>query len=232
MYAKAKAADQPLLCVVHIPKTAGSAIRETFISILGWEKVYWIAHKRPFEHWANSTGSEFDDYAVVGGHSSAAALDKIKRPKIFMSVVRDPVRRAISLFNYITCGPDPNHGLRKELQGLSLVEAIQTSANFRRDVENRQCALIGGEATFPAALRSICNSEWFIDQHEAVDELFARVCGRFGWPSRPLILDNVGREGYADEHLSDQDTITALKQINQEDGFLVSLFDKDVVHRF
>jgi hypothetical protein len=228
---KPKAADQPLLCVVHIPKTAGSAIRETLISILGWEKVYWIAHKRPFEHWVNSTGSEFDDYAVVGGHANAAAFHKIKRPKIFLSVIRDPVSRAISLFNYITRGPDPNQGLRKELQGLSLVEAVRTSANLRRHVKNRQCAFIGGQPTFPAALRGLCDRQWFIDRHEAVDELFPRVCMRFGWPARPLVLDNVGREGYADEHLSDQDTITALKEINQEDSRLVSIFDKEVVPR-
>jgi hypothetical protein len=229
MYSRTDTSSQPLLCVVHIPKTAGSAIRETLISILGWEKVYWISHKRPFENWTNSSGDDFNDYAVVGGHCSATAFHKIKRPKIFMAVVRDPVQRAISLFNYITCGPDPDHGLRGELSGLSLVEAIKTSVNFRRDVENRQCGLIGGQPTFSAALHTISEGEWFIDHHEAVDELFAGVCDRFGWPSRPLVSDNVGREGYADAYLSDKSTIIALNQINQEDRLLVSILDKTVV---
>src|ERR1700730_13742849 len=73
--------QQPLLCVVHIPKTAGSAIRETLISSLGPEKVYWIGHKRPYAHWESAAGTEFDDYAVVGGHRSAAAFQKNKKTK-------------------------------------------------------------------------------------------------------------------------------------------------------
>jgi hypothetical protein len=223
---------QPLLCVVHIPKTAGSAIRETLISILGWDKVYWISHKRPFEHWTNSNGDEFNNYAVVGGHCSTKTFDKIKRPKIFMAVVRDPVQRAVSLFNYITYGPDPNHGLRNELSGLSLVEAIQASATFRRDIENRQCALIGGQPMFSEALRSLCDSQWFIDRHEAVNQLFVRVCERFGWPAQPMVSDNVGREGYADAYLSDKKAITILKHLNEQDNLLVSIFDKNVVRRF
>jgi hypothetical protein len=195
--------------------------------MLGWEKVYWIGHKRPLEHWTKATDGEFDHYTVVGGHASAVEFEKIKRPKIFMSVVRDPVMRAISLFNYITWGPDPNHGLRKKLQGLTLIEAIQTSAGFRRDIENCQCRYLSGEPSFPAALRRICESEWFVDRHEAIDELFSRVCRRFGWPAQKLVLDNVGRKGYADEYLEDVETICALQQINQEDRFLVSLFDRN-----
>jgi hypothetical protein len=215
--------DQPLLCVVHIPKTAGSAIRETLISGLGFDKVYWIGHKRPYAHWDNADGTEFDDFAVVGGHRSAESFRKIKRPKIFMTVVRDPVWRAISLFNYITRGPDPNHSLRSELEGLSLVEAIEKSEVFRREIENRQCALLGEEPTFSAALHSICRDQWIIDRHENVDKLFGELCDRFGWPKLPLVLDNVAEPGYARRYLSPE-TTTALTELNQEDYRLVSVF--------
>ena len=214
---------QPLLCVVHIPKTAGSAIRETLVSVLGRDKVYWIGHQRPHAHWENAVGTEFDDYAVVGGHRNAMAFQKIKRPKVFLAVVRDPVKRAISLFNYITQGPDVNHPQRKELQGLSVIEAIEKSSRFRADVENRQCAFIGGERTFGAALRSLCENEWFVDRHESVEELFGRVCERFGWRAEPLGLKNAAQPGYAKEYLSDL-TVAALEKINKEDRLLVSIF--------
>jgi SAM-dependent methyltransferase len=231
MASRADAVTQPLLCVVHIPKTAGSAIRETLISTLGWDKVYWISHKRPLGHWTNSSGDEFSNYVVVGGHVSAADFSKIKRPKIFMSVLRDPVTRAISLFNYIKRGPDTTHGLRNTFQDLSLIEAISSSASFRKDVENRQCALIGGAPTFAAALRSLCENEWFIDHYDVIDKLFVRVCERFDWPVQKLVFDNVGRKGYADQYLADEPTVTLLKQINKEDSLLVSIFRNDLIRQ-
>ena len=73
--------DKRLLCVVHTPKTAGTTIRETLSSILGSEKVYWIGHERPIDHWESAAGSEFDNYLVVGGHVGARAFEKIGGPE-------------------------------------------------------------------------------------------------------------------------------------------------------
>jgi Glycosyl transferase family 90 len=215
--------SRPLLCVVHIPKTAGSAIRETLASTLGDDKVYWIGHRRPHEEWDKAKGTEFDSYLVVGGHRPAEEFDKIARPKVFVAVLRDPVGRAVSLFNYITQGPDRRHPMRAELQGLSVIDALTKSANFRREVANFQCVLIGGAPTFSAALQSLCRREWEIDTHENVQALFDRLCRRFDFPVAPLIKDNVGKAGYAAQHLS-PDVAAALTEINRDDELLVSLF--------
>jgi Glycosyl transferase family 90/Sulfotransferase family len=211
--------DQPLLCIVHIPKTAGSAIRETLISALGWDKVYWIGHKRPSSHWANATEDEFSNYAVVGGHCSASEFQKIRRPKIFMAVVRDPIRRAISLFHYVTRGPDRNHGYRREVENLSLIEAIEKSATFRKDVTNRQCGMIGDQPTFAAAFTSLCDEKWIIGRQEDARTVLALAFERFGWPIAPMVFDNVADEGYADQYFTEEN-IRALEEINREDLIL------------
>ena len=81
--------DMPLLCVVHIPKTAGSAIRETLCSAIGEDRVYWIGHNRPHGEWNRAKSEDFDKYFVVGGHEDVKAFDKIRRPKVFMAVTCD-----------------------------------------------------------------------------------------------------------------------------------------------
>src|SRR5690242_16093354 len=115
----------PLVCIVHIPKTAGTAIRETLIATLGWDRVYWIGHERPYSHWENARGDEFADYAVVGGHCSNAEFLKIDRQKIFVTVIREPIERAISHFNYVTRGPHTDHPYRQTIEGLDILAAIR-----------------------------------------------------------------------------------------------------------
>jgi hypothetical protein len=218
---------QPLLCVVHIPKTAGTTIRETLGSILGYDKIYWIGHQRSVSHWENSVGKDFEDFLVVGGHVSAPEFDKIRRPKVFMAVVREPVRRAISLFDFITRGPDIEHPLRNTLGGLGLVDAMEKSDEFHNEIANFQCTMIGGAPTYSSALQSICEREWFIDCDARVEELVSRVCRKFGWPlaPAPLVHANVNQRKrylvkYSASHIA-----AALKDINHEDSRLYALFD-------
>ena len=211
---------QPVLCVVHAPKTAGTAIRATLGAILGMEKVYWVGHDRPASHWETASGTEFGDYLVVGGHVSAAQLAKIQRPKVFMAVVREPVRQAISLFDFITRGAQSCHPLREELHGLSLIEALGRSRAFRDEVSNCQCRMIGEASTFSAALRSMCEREWFVDRYECVDELLARVCNKFGWPSAALSFENVNPTRRYFEDYCSKDIFAALKNINHADTVL------------
>jgi hypothetical protein len=208
------------------PKTAGTAIRATLNAILGPEKIYWVGDRQPVSHWQNATTTEFENYKVVGGHVGATAFDKIQKPKVFMAVVREPVRRAISLFDFIIHGPNANHPLRAELQGLSLIEAIEKSHRFRNEIANRQCMLIGGAPNFAAAQRSISEREWFIDCHDNVQPLLERVCDSFGWEPAPLRIENANkRDRYFEEYFTDE-IGNALREINKEDTRLYGTLDE------
>ena len=53
----------PLLCLVHVPKTGGTALLGTLNAILGRDKVYWIAHDQPRSDRENSGSEDFDHYS-------------------------------------------------------------------------------------------------------------------------------------------------------------------------
>lgn len=217
----------PLLCVVHIPKTAGTAIGVTLRMILGSDKVYWIGQDRPVDHWEKADGTEFGEYLVIGGHYEASAFEKIQRPKIFLAIIRDPVQRAVSLFHFIKSGPDVHHPLRAELQELNLIDAVNLSQRFRAELENRQCALIGDIPTYTAAFQSIRERKWFIDGYEHIDELFARVCTNMRWPSVPLMRENTASDARYFEQYYANDVGTILNKITQEDAALYRLFARN-----
>jgi hypothetical protein len=212
--------EKPLLCIVHIPKTAGTTIRETFCSILGREKIYWVGHDQPIAHWESAAGSDFDDYLVVGGHVSARAFEKIQRPRAYLALVREPIRRAVSLFDFITKGPDMSHPLRDELKGVTLIEAVEKSSRFRIEVANRQCTLIGGAPRYSEALKSISEKIWFIDRQERLEDLMRRVCKVFEWSFNSLVTANVNKRIRYFENYSSSEIVAILKEINRQDTFL------------
>jgi hypothetical protein len=222
--------DKPLLCIVHIPKTAGTTMRETLCSILGREKIYWVGHDQPIAHWESASGSDFDDYLVVGGHVSARAFEKIQRPRAYLALVREPIRRAVSLFDFVTKGPDMSHPLRDELRGMSLIEAIDKSRRFRIEVENRQCTLIGGTPRYSEAMKSISEKVWFIDRHECVEDLMRRVCRVFDWSFKSLVTANVNRRIQYFEDYTSSEIAAALKEINQQDTFLYESLTPEPTH--
>jgi hypothetical protein len=209
----------PLLCLVHVPKTGGTALLGTLNAILGRDKVYWIAHDHPRSDWENSSSEDFDRYSVVGGHAEAPHFDKIRRPKIFLAILREPVERAVSLFSYILTGPDDHHPLRETLRGLSIMEALERCAEFRRQVENFQCTMIGGAPTLSSAVQSLYARDWFIGPLAQLDEIFERVCAEYGWPFARPIRDNVGTPGYPDRYVSEE-ARAFLSSLNREDHLL------------
>jgi hypothetical protein len=213
----AKAECTPLLCVIHIPKTAGTSLRIAFRSILNG-KLYWHGDDSwgtSAAQWDAVTSADFNGYHVIGGHLTVDHFSKIQRPKIFFAVVRDPIRRAASLFEFIV--NQPSHYLHDELRGRTILEAIQYSARFRLEITNGQCFLIGGAPTYKAAKRSLSRRAWMIARYEEVEQLFAHTCERFLWPVVRLPRENPNqRQGYFDEYATAEIT-GALTALNSED---------------
>jgi hypothetical protein len=152
------------------------------------------------------------------GHAEAPHFDKIRRPKIFLAILREPVQRAVSLFNYMLTSPD-GHPLRETLRGLSIMEALERSAEFRRQVENFQCTMIGGAPTLSSAVQSLYARDWFIGPLAQLDEIFERICAEFGWPFARPVRDNVGTPGYPDRYVNEE-VRAVISALNKEDQAL------------
>ena len=103
---------------------------------------------------------------------------------------------------------------------MSLIEALENSRRFRLEVEDRQCALIGGAPKYLAALRSISEKIWFIDRHEKVEDLLMRVCDVFEWQFKTLVTANVNKRMRYFEEYSSAEVNATLREINQQDTLL------------
>jgi len=90
--------DKPIIIFVHIPKCAGTSIRNLFNRIYDTDKIYDPFDQPDFE---NSTKGDFDRFDVLFGHRHYGAHEKLTRPYRYVTFLRNPVTRLFSNWQYI-----------------------------------------------------------------------------------------------------------------------------------
>jgi hypothetical protein len=107
------------LCLVHIPKTAGTALRTALLEALGPINCYFVATKAEIVEFERNVATR-SNLRAVGGHLRLSRV--IEANKLLgghwpiVTVLRDPLRRLISEFNYLTSS---NHTEHEQFRGLS-----------------------------------------------------------------------------------------------------------------
>src|SRR3569623_2489647 len=142
------------LCFIHIPKTAGSAIRFASQEALG-DRLYWYGLPG-MPLWQDVTTETAEKYELIAGHLTRSEFDtKLPSDHIYLTLVRSPVQRGVSLFQYITEGWDANQPWREELKAKGLAWALDHHEGFRSQALNELCWFLSGKRTFEGALESL-----------------------------------------------------------------------------
>ena len=172
-------------------------MRKGLERIAGEANVYWIGHRNPIAHWEGATASDMEGYSVIGGHYPASDIaSKVTSPSALAAVVREPIERAMSLYQHMTRS-DRDHPLRDELRALGLLGALHDSPRFIAEVQNQQCRLISGEEDFGAVTDRLAHEPWLlatVDQSSRVLWAMAREMRRLSF--RGLRNHNAGPPGY------------------------------------
>jgi hypothetical protein len=143
----------PLVFFIHVPKTAGTALKLAFRQAVGDRLVWFGKHlservkQSPIRHIDN-----FDDvppaqlkqnFRVLGGHMTFGDLPEalVQLDPVFVSLMRDPLSRALSFYNYIQT--NKHHILNKKFADLTFYEALMMP-EFRSYVNNQQLRFLCG----------------------------------------------------------------------------------------
>ena len=91
------------LIFLHIPKTAGWALHEVLQPVFGEAHSLRINTEEDLAALRRLSPADFAKYRYISGHFSFADVkDKRSPTSLLVSIVRDPIRRIVSEFNYMS----------------------------------------------------------------------------------------------------------------------------------
>lgn len=215
-------AMDPQIVFIHNEKTAGTSLRALLDRVYGRDQVVWRG--RDLKSRKGKTFARLRNCRVVGGHLSVADFKSAKRPLLFLSVVRDPVNRAVSLFNYFAeHAPEKDRkiwrwkGLRPE----SMRRTIEDVPAFRRAISNRQCYRLSGSDNFQAVLQILEDKNILIGAFDHLDHFGSRLSKLLRWPELPIGKHNrAPTDSYETDILAEPGLRDLIASLNEEDGEL------------
>lgn len=234
------AADD-LVYYLHIPKTAGTtfnAVLETYFDPAQIWPVGELVGPRLASEIADTPPEVLRNYRLIRGHYDYSIHRLLPRPPVYVTMLRHPVDRTISLYRHIL--RVPTHRLHAEMTaGTGGVRDLLEHEAAPRRFNDRQVHQIAGTVhdrpagLSDAALLDIAKQRLerefrFFGLVERFEDSLAVLCATLGWPAvesyRTL---NTGSAGQADGLVDGSDR-TAIAEHNELDmelyEFAVHLF--------
>ena len=221
----------PKLVYLHISKSAGTSFCAYLRRVYPHDLIWWYGEDSSAEIFEPE---ECRDAVVLGGHRPASFYPE-GLPLLFLSVIRDPVDRAISLFNYYTTLPAKTHHSYKHREWLlanwinqgivpgNMEKSIEQCDEFRREISNYQCSYLsvpGG--TFEQAAQTIENSNYILGVFTELPLFHRYLQELFDWPVNQVFKLNTAPEGYREKFDTQKHTIELVRELNSDD---LQLFD-------
>ena len=134
---------EEVLCFLHIPKTGGTSLNAVLEEWFRPDEICPFLEER-FAEEAKKAGREaLARYRLVRAHHDYSIHRLLPRPPVYITMLRDPVRRVLSLFEHIRRMPE--HRLHRAVveRKLSLEEVLEYPGEEER-LNNRQVRQIVG----------------------------------------------------------------------------------------
>jgi hypothetical protein len=237
---------------LHLPKTAGSTLKaclwdEYAIESAnddGWfhDGIYYFPYgfhkaRRPRFTRAVRAALARDDLRAVTGHFWFGLHRHVPRPSVYVTLLRDPVERVVSLYHHVLKVEDELLHDEVVARGASLAEFVAAFAC--REVDNDQTRRIAGveppfgevdEAVLEQAKRNLREFA-FVGVTERFDESLLALKRRLGWENVLYLPALVNRDRPAVAALP-PGAVEAIEARNEHDRALYEyacrLLDGDV----
>lgn len=174
----ARLPDDDILFLIHVPRTAGTAINLALQAVLGPRLLYHqavanaaAAAGEPYEAYIRARPDIYDGVRVIAGHMRVddPLVRLCPRRAAFAGVLREPLARAVSLYDYAR--HTPAHVAYVPLRQMTLFQAIQTLEGMRDNVVCAQILQLFHTHDRVAIARRIATGRYLLGRHDRM-ELF------------------------------------------------------------
>ncbi|MEO7326050.1 MAG: Wzt carbohydrate-binding domain-containing protein [Dokdonella sp.] len=184
--ADSSVAREPIL-FLHLPKTAGTALRNLFIKHLGEEHVSRGLNMRLDEALVH-----YADLDAICGHFHAEHGHSLPVDRFSITVLRDPVDRFLSSF-YFRKFDAQKDAVDQRVRSMDIDQFIDGLTDSDIDELNVQTfmlyplgtesmALLSRREQVAAAKRALDCID-YVGIHDEIDDFVCMICARMGWPA-------------------------------------------------
>lgn len=231
-----KANEKEVIIFLHIPKAAGSTIHKILERHYSFFRRYLVGSDIAGDmgKFKNFSEKKRNSYDLIRGHLSFGLEGFISRPVKYFTIVRNPLERLYSHYNYVR--RTSNHYLNEH--SLNGFKNYIEKAN-PMEMANGQVRMIsgaGGNIHKPTTLE--CDRKMLEKAKENIEKYFSLVGidkyfdeslillkKEFGWKNICYISQNVtGKE--KKKTIFDDETLKRVKELNELDYELYSYAEK------
>lgn len=204
------------LVFIHLPKTGGFALHAALARALPEDRVLRIGDAAEQAAFRVMPPEAAARYALISGHVTLGeALERARPDARFVTLLRDPVARLVSAFNYMATWPD--HPLHREFRDRGFAEFIEASGNA---LAAEACLQLTGADTAAEAIPLLESCYALVGTTARVNDVSRTLHQWLGLPPRIPGRENVTQgQGRID---LDSATCERLLAITREDR---ALFD-------
>lgn len=223
--------DTDLLVFLHIPKTAGTSFANIVGRHFNQDQICTLEYYVPDElvkKIAELPDGEFDNYRYLPGHFQYDIQDYLPKRPIYITMLRDPIERTISMYSYLTKQIwQQKDAVFHDRRNETLYEFV-TNPRGAYDVENLQVRWLAGtrykkgdeqskKASDAQDLDTVIellqeSSQFpFFGLAERFEESLELLSYTFGWPKQNSVQLNVTKRRTRRERLSQEDLDAIMK---------------------
>jgi len=211
---------------LHIPKTAGSSLRQLVEQVYQPENCLFLYYPTPYNDAALETiYKQLPTAKVLYGHVGFGIHEVLGIQGKYVTWLRQPVERVISFYKHNARDPAlPYYTAIQE--GMSLLEMLQkgvteqTNNHMTRILANYwQPGFLEDRQVLEEAIRNIDQHFYLVGLMERFGESLARLGECLRWP-QPLEIPYLNVHSEAEVFLVDKPTRVALEEHNRLDRLL------------
>ncbi|MEO1190826.1 MAG: sulfotransferase family 2 domain-containing protein [Pseudomonadota bacterium] len=181
------------LLFTHVPKAGGSSIHVLLQQIIGRRFVYRVKsrHMETKPTLAHLTQEEKDTHVVFHGHFTYGVHESFSVPCAYMSVVRDPIDRFVSLYRFtIERGREDRRERVKDLSFVDFFENVLMRQSRGLSRGAAQCRMVSGASTKDKIKAVIDNDYMMIGSVRQQNDMQDILLSMYGGEKRETLHAN------------------------------------------